>query len=343
MAVFFNGIIRRRGLSVCAALLLVAGCGDDNNGGGPGPTPTPGAPQTTCPAAITVSNVTGSSQAVTYPAPTVTGGASPVTTTCDRASGSNFPLGTTPVNCETRDALQRTARCAFDVTLKGFSLSVKKFETFGDSLTAGETGRPNFVDTENSYPLRLQQSLDAYYPGQGMTVINRGENGNNVVETLEKILRYVPADRPEAVLILTGFNNLTVPCSPGMSATVACRNAIDAVGVGVLDCIRKTREVGPGVRYIFVSTLTPPGATGSNRVDANAIVQANDRIKQAVVAQGAVLSDAHAVFLGREAEYVNVDGLHLKPAGYQALADTFFAAIQRTVPQAPLLTFRPSW
>jgi lysophospholipase L1-like esterase len=31
-----------------------------------------------------------------------------------------------------------------------------------------------------------------------------------------------------------------------------------------------------------------------------------------------------------------VDGLHLRPAGYQALADAFFAAIQATVPQTPL-------
>ena len=47
------------------------------------------------------------------------------------------------------------------------------------------------------------------------------------------------------------------------------------------------------------------------------------------------LVDSYVAFLGHEAEYVNVDGLHLKPAGYQALADTFFAAIQATVPMTP--------
>jgi lysophospholipase L1-like esterase len=46
--------------------------------------------------------------------------------------------------------------------------------------------------------------------------------------------------------------------------------------------------------------------------------------------------DSYAAFIGHEADYVNVDGLHLRPAGYQALADAFFAAIQATVPQTPL-------
>ena len=59
---------------------------------------------------------------------------------------------------------------------------------------------------------------------------------------------------------------------------------------------------------------------------------------QVATSEGAVLVDSHAAFLGHEAEYVNVDGLHLRPAGYQALADTFFAAIKATVPQTPLLT-----
>jgi lysophospholipase L1-like esterase len=55
-----------------------------------------------------------------------------------------------------------------------------------------------------------------------------------------------------------------------------------------------------------------------------------------VAAEGAVLVDSYGKFVGHEAEYVNVDGLHLRPAGYQALADSFFAAIRATVPQTPL-------
>jgi lysophospholipase L1-like esterase len=116
----------------------------------------------------------------------------------------------------------------------------------------------------------------------------------------------------------------------------ACRDGIDRVGTGVRDCIRHTKELNAGVQYIFVSTLTPPGATGSLRADPTVITQANAQIRQQVAAGGAVLVDSYAAFQGHEADYINVDGLHLTPAGYQALADAFFAAIQATVPQTPL-------
>jgi lysophospholipase L1-like esterase len=337
LTALFNAMIRRR--LTAGALLWLAGCGGSNNGG-PGPTPVAEAPQIACPTDITVKSVAGTSQAVTYPDPTVTKGVAPVTTNCNRSSGSTFPLGTTSVSCTATDAQQRASTCSFNVTLSGFTMSVKTFEAFGDSLTAGETGRANFVDSANSYPTRLQQSLDASYPGQGMTVINRGLNGDSVEATVAKIRQYVPGDKPDGVLVLSGYNNLTQPCPRGASGSQACRDAIDNVAVGILDCIRKARESSSSVKYVFVSTLTPPGPTGSQRIDANAIVQANNRIKQIIAQERATLADSYVSFLGHEAEYVNVDGLHLKPEGYQALADTFFAAIQATVPQSPLFRVR---
>jgi lysophospholipase L1-like esterase len=233
--------------------------------------------------------------------------------------------------------------CSFKVTLSGFSIGLTKYEAFGDSLTAGETGRsfifvPRFDDVANAYPTKLQADFDAVYPGQGVTVINKGHNGDNV-ETTDQIIRdAVPRDRPDVVLILSGYNNLNFngTCSPGNANTRACRDAINNVGLGIRDCIRHTKEANGGVQLIFVSTLTPPGPTGSNRIDPNAITQTNGLIRQQVAAGGAVLVDSYAAFQGHEADYVNVDGLHLTPAGYQALADTFFAAIQATVPQSPL-------
>jgi len=52
-------------------------------------------------------------------------------------------------------------------------------------------------------------------------------------------------------------------------------------------------------------------------------------------AEGAILVDPYPVFVGHESEYVADDGLHLRRAGYQALADTFFAAIRNTVTSTP--------
>ena len=297
------------------------------------------APQIVCPANVTVRGVTGSSQPATYPAPTVSGGATPVTVTCNPASGSTFPLGGTAVSCTASDAQTRQATCAFNVTLTAAAITVTRYEAAGDSLTEGEVGRPNAVpstlDVPNAYPTKLQQAFDATYPGQGVIVINRGHSGDRVERTLEELPQNLIDDKPGAVLLLTGYNNLTGACGPGRARSDDCEIAVGQVEFGVRDCIHRVKESSVGVKYTFVSTLTPPGATGSNRIDGNAIVEANLRIRRVVAAEGVVLVDTYASFVGHEAEYVNVDGLHLRPAGYQALADSFFAAIKATVPANP--------
>ena len=42
--------------------------------------------------------------------------------------------------------------------------------------------------------------------------------------------------------------------------------------------------------------------------------------------------DSYREFLGHEAEYVDIDGLHLRPAGNDVLARTFFSAIKKAIP-----------
>lgn len=321
--------------------MLTLGCGGKGPGPGPGPTPPPSAPTIACPADLTVREVRDVTQPVTYAAPTISGGASPVTVTCDPASASDFRLGTTRVQCSATDAQSRVAMCSFNVTLTGFALSALKFGTFGDSLTAGETGRPSvtlpFIDTPNAYPTRLQARFDEAYPDQDIVVINRGQNGDSVEATETALRIFLPRDRPDAVLLLTGYNDLTGPCGAGRGGSGECEDAIDKVADVLRDCLRRVREANTGVRYTFLSNLTPPGPSGSNRIDRAAIVHVNDRIRQLAAADGVVLVDSFSAFVGHEAEYLNVDGLHLRPAGYQALADAFFAAIKATIPQTPLL------
>ena len=331
-----------KGSVIVAAVMLMIGCGAKSNGPtGPTP-PATSAPAIMCPADMAVREVRNSMQAVDFTPPTTTGGASPVTVTCDPASGSPFALGATSVRCAATDAQARAASCSFTVTLTGFALSAARFDTFGDSLTEGEVGRPSlvlpFLDPPNAYPTRLQAAFDETYPNQGIVVINRGLSGDSVEATETKLRQFLPVDRPDAVLLLTGYNNLTQPCKPGAGNSSECASAIDKVAGGLRECMKRIREANAGVRYTFLSGLTPPGATGSNRIDAGAIGQVNGRIRQVAAADGAVFVDAQAAFTGHEAEYVNVDGLHLRPAGYKALADTFFAAIKGTVSQTPLLS-----
>ena len=65
--------------------------------------------------------------------------------------------------------------------------------------------------------------------------------------------------------------------------TADCQQALRDVQGGIRDCIRKSRE-NPAVKYIFVSTLTPPGpvapgAARNRRISNDAIVEANVRVR----------------------------------------------------------------
>jgi lysophospholipase L1-like esterase len=105
------------------------------------------------------------------------------------------------------------------------------------------------------------------------------------------------------------------------------------------DLIRTGKRPEYGVRYIFVSTMTPPGlylgVPPDRRIGNEAIVSANAGIANMVRAEGVTLVDTYPRFLGHEADYIDQDGLHLRPAGYQALAESFFAVIKTTVTTTP--------
>jgi lysophospholipase L1-like esterase len=174
-----------------------------------------------------------------------------------------------------------------------------------------------------------------------MTVVNRGTGGERVEKTRDLLPGYLATDRPQAVLLLAGYNNLTNPCFPGLADTIPCEAAVDDVVFGVRDCIREAKESPVGVKYIFVSTLTPSGPVAPNaakdlRIAIETIREVNRRIGLVAAAEQVTLVDTYSLFVGHEAEYVSIDGLHLRPAGYQAIANAFFAAIKATVPQTPL-------
>jgi lysophospholipase L1-like esterase len=146
-------------------------------------------------------------------------------------------------------------------------------------------------------------------------------------------------------LLEGGYNDLLGDCGRGPTNTTVCRNTIEkTVPFGFRDCIRRSRESPRNVQFVFAMTLTPPGpvapgARDDRRISSDAIVQTNDRIRQVVASESAVLVDVYPLFLGHEAEYIDTDGLHVRPAGYQVIADAFFAAIQKTIPQTPLFGF----
>jgi lysophospholipase L1-like esterase len=246
-----------RSLVPGTALLAVVSCGGPNS-----PTPVE-APSVACPANMTVSGVIGGMQAVSFALPTVTGGTQPVGITCTPGSGTTFSVGSTTVACTASDASSRTAQCTFTVTLNpALSLAITKFMAFGDSVTEGQNGRltsrgERVVDVPNSYPTQLESMLNTEYVAQPITVVNRGYGGKLIDDLRKTFTDDLKSVRPQAVLLLGGYNDLLASCKPRDAATPQCTTATNDVASGVRKMIVSSKEAA--IKYIFVSTLTPSG------------------------------------------------------------------------------------
>ena len=112
----------------------------------PTPPVDPAAPALTCPAPQSAQSL-GGATVVSYPSPVATGGKAPLQPiACSPSSGAAFPIGTTGVACSVADALQRSASCAFTVTVlpPAPRLSVTRIVAFGDSITEGKFADGSF-------------------------------------------------------------------------------------------------------------------------------------------------------------------------------------------------------
>ena len=78
---------------------------------------------------------------------------------------------------------------------------------------------------------------------------------------------------------------------------------------------------------VFIATLTP-GKPGSRQIPDLFINNYNDRLRQIVRGEGAVLVDLFGALSSDVNAYIGVDGLHPNEAGYRKMAETFFAAIR---------------
>jgi lysophospholipase L1-like esterase len=327
-------------MTVAAACLAAAACGSKPPTPGPtGPSGPP--PQIVCGADVSTVGL-GPTQPLSYAAPTVTSGVAPVATTCSAASGSAFPVGTTTVTCTATDAIGQSAACTLSARVTAPTLGAKKFMSVGDSLTEGETGpafQTRVVDPASAYPTKLNALLNGAFPGQGIAVSNRGHSGWFINMTKDELPANL-AEQPEAVMLLAGYNDLTLPCKPPATINSPnCDLSVEYVEDTLRECVQMIKRAA-SVRFVFLSLLTAPGplsatSTKDNRIDSSAIQALNNRITAMAAAEGVILVDAYTPFVGHETEYVSGDGLHLKPAGYQALAEIFFAKILATVPQAP--------
>ena len=344
---------RRAALGTAVAVAVV--CGTTIGCAGTPTAPTPQL-QIACPASPSVESPAGGSVRVEFESPQSSGGVQPINVTCTAASGSDFPVGTTSVNCTARDAKQQVASCDLNVTVKQVgTLSATRFMAFGDSITFGAPptfcpGTSTRVTTReliardlrtlfevtkgraappSSYPSVLQSLLGERYVGQSPVVINEGVGGEQITEdggtkddTLNRLRTRLAVNQPEVLLLQEGINDL--------NSFAHHVEATEQLVKPLRDMIREARNRRA---QVFLGTLLPTDPGGCRGgLGWDLVAPANDHIRALAASEGVELVDLFAAFGGTPGPHIgSEDGLHPTPVGYEKIARTFLESIKKTL------------
>ncbi len=312
--------------------LFTAACSGPTAPTAPPSTPVAPAPPVSplalaCPANVTAVAASDAGAHVLFSAPVTTGGVTPHVITCVPGTGQLFPVGSTTVDCSVVDAASVRVTCSFTVEVVPVPrLRRTRFMAFGDSVTAGEVtvpvsgglrsaarGQRQVVLASASYPRVLEDQLRLRYVTQSLTVVNTGRTGETAASAFPRFQSVMAVNRPEVVLLLTGYND------------VESRASVDAASRSIERMAKEARGLGARV---FLATLTPI-VQGRSRSQPDALVQhLNNAIRSLAAGEGAVLVDLYRAALPNVDAWIGVDGLHPTEAGYARMAEQFFAAIR---------------
>ncbi len=293
----------------------------------PPPPPVAAAPTLACPNPVSASTTATTGVTVSFTTPTAEGGQSPVTVTCTPESGTMFSIGQTSVECSAKDALARTASCAFPVTVTRIpSISKTRFLAFGDSVTGGEVTVPvrgsgasfKLVQVPSAaYPTVLAVQLIARYRAQedNIAVANYGVGGEKAINARDRFFAALNTVRPDVVLLMEGTNDIAL--GEDGAASGAAREISIMVG--------EARRRGMPV---FLATLPPGRPGGTKSIAPLLLTDYNNRMRSVAASGGATLVDINAALATDVFRYMGVDGLHPNELGYAKIAETFFNAIR---------------
>jgi lysophospholipase L1-like esterase len=319
---------------------LLTGCSE---GTSTGPTPPPVGPALaiTCPAAQTGVSVLSQPVAVSWTAPTTSGGTAPVSTSCSPATGSTFAAGTTAVTCNAIDAASQFAKCSFDVVItRPPQISVSRFLAFGDSITWG-TDRDAIPAAallepppSTSYPNQLAGTLSARYLDQTVTMANEGWPGEAIETGVSRLPGVLTSTSPQVLLLLHGANNLLGSPTNATADYIASQLRL---------MIRATKAQRPATIVLLanfppqfhptaeeLSKYCTDGVNRDRGLGAEIVPYLNQKIAALAGSEGATLVDLYAPLNTAVKTYIGCDGLHPTVAGFTLMAETFYSVIQRT-------------
>jgi lysophospholipase L1-like esterase len=277
------------------------------------PPPPPPEMQLACPAAMVREASTPEGTDVHFDAPTPTGGTPPNSVQCQPGSSSIFPIGETIVRCTAIDAAMVQASCTFAVTVRASQTIAKtKFTAFGDSITEGVVSLAPLImlGPPDTYPFRLEQSLQQRYPVQSIVVINRGRSGEKTNEGALRLPSVLEQDKPEVLLLQEGINNINA---------MSTASQVTALRTMIVEAQRRGVDV-------IIATVMPVSPTWRHYQPGNTMpkIQALNTQILALAAQYGLgfPVDLFALFQSRP-ELIGRDGIHPTVEGQTEIARAF--------------------
>lgn len=166
-------------------------------------TPVPRPVDITCPKNIIVRG--SGPTPVNYPPPTVTGDCQPISVVCNPPSGSNFPVGSTIVNCLATDACGNKDQCRFLVTVYYVEPTYVNFPTDHLPPPEGMYVNPFRLTYANGVILRniIHRRFDPSYPPPplGATAVHEFDSELSFEYSTDGGASYGPATAPAHVVV----------------------------------------------------------------------------------------------------------------------------------------------
>ncbi len=212
-----------------------------------------------CPSDVTASAIGGATSAIaTWSPPTVSSTCPTGTTTLSQIeglpSGSNFPIGTTPITYQATDDCENDETCSFNVIVESVptELTLNCPENISITLQPGEISAPVTWDTPTPNTTCTVASLNLSQisgPTSGSdfaigqtTISYEATDGCNNIENCSFT---VNVQSPGTTLTLTCPSNITITATPGATSASASWNVPNTSSNCPTGTVSLTQTLGP--------------------------------------------------------------------------------------------------
>ena len=239
------------------------------------------------------------------------------TPTSPSASASGVPIGAI-----TQTSVPPPPRNSLAVS---DAIGLTRYVAFGDSITygAGSGFDPRFLFSAlpGAYPERLLAGLETYFLPHDFTMFNEGQPGQLAIGALDRFKIMLTEKRPQAVLLLMGFNDLNSGYSIADTVTGLRRMLDAAANAGV-----------PVLVATMYQTYEVTDPEGDYRWNAYTEIQPfNVEVKKLPTGRlNVFVVDLYPLMNNRD--FVGADGVHTTSYGNEVIAGAFMDAIEARFP-----------